>query len=70
MDIDSIKIKKFCDLTGETEAAVRHLINDGVWLDGREYTRMPNGRLWISIKGFENWINKNRKKIPAAFKNR
>lgn len=70
MDIDKVKIKKFCSLTGETEAAVRHFINDGVWLDGREYIRLPNGRLWISISGFEQSIEKHRKKIPPAFKNR
>lgn len=70
MDIDSLRIKKFCELTGWTEDAIRHLINDGVWLDGREYIRMSNKRLLVSIEGYETWVNKNRKKIPAAFKNR
>jgi len=70
MNIDSLRIKKFCEMTGWTEDAVRHLINDGVWMEGREYTRMPNKRLLVSIEGYEAWVGKSRKKIPAAFKNR
>lgn len=70
MDIDSLKIKKFCELSGWTEASVRHMINDGVWMDGREYIRMPNKCLFISIKGYEAWISHYKQKIPHAFRYR
>ncbi len=70
MDIDSLRIKKFCDMTGWTEKAVNHMISDGVWLDGKEYTRLKNKRLLISIKGYEDWVSNQKQKIPPAFKNR
>ncbi len=68
MDIDSLKIKKFCELSGWTESAVRHMINKGLWTDGLEYVRMPNKCLYVSIKGYEGWINRNRRKVPASFR--
>jgi len=68
MDLDSLRIKKFCELTGWTEDAVRHLINDGVWVNGREYTKISDRRLVISIKGYESWINKNKPVIPPSFR--
>lgn len=68
MDIDSIKVKKFCELTGYTPAAIHLKISRGVWLNGREYTKAPDGNILVSIKGYEDWINKSREKIPACMK--
>jgi hypothetical protein len=45
-------------LTGLTEKAIRRKIEDGKWLDGREYRRSPDGGIFISIKGFQAWIEK------------
>ncbi len=66
MDIDSLRINKFCELTGWTEKSVRCMIEKGTWIDGREYTRMPNRRIVISIKGYETWINHNKKAVPRT----
>jgi len=68
MDIDSLRIKKFCDLTGWTEAAIRHMINDGVWMDGKEYFKITERRIVISIKGYEAWIQKNKPVTPPSFR--
>jgi len=68
MTIDSIKIKKFCELTGYTPNAIKMKIHRGIWLNGREYTKAPDGNILISIKGYENWINKSRELIPASMK--
>lgn len=42
--------------TGFTEKAIRRKIQDGVWLAGREYRKGPDGRIFISIKGFTSWV--------------
>lgn len=70
MDIDSIRIKKFCEETGWSEKAVRCMIEKGVWIDGREYTRMPNRRIIISIKGYEAWVSHNKKTVPRTLQHR
>ena len=68
MEIDSIKIAKFCTLTGWTEDAVRGRMKRGDWIDGREYVKVGNTIL-ISIKGYEKWVNKSRASVPACFVN-
>ncbi|WP_193099453.1 excisionase [Burkholderia sp. Z1] len=43
-------------ITGLTEKAIRRKIEDGKWIEGREYRRSPDGGVYISVKGFEKWI--------------
>ena len=43
-------------LTGLTQPAIRTKISRGVWLQGREYVRAPDGHVMIDIKGFEQWV--------------
>lgn len=47
-------------ITGFTEKAIRRKIQEGVWLEGREYTRSPDGRILISIKGYTSWVERGR----------
>ena len=41
---------------GLTEKAIRNKIADGVWVEGREYRRAPDGRIYISVKGVTAWV--------------
>lgn len=43
-------------ITGLTEKAIRRKIEDGKWIEGREYRRSPDGGVFISIKGYVQWI--------------
>ncbi|WP_081259283.1 excisionase [Burkholderia territorii] len=43
-------------ITGLTEKAIRRKIEDGKWLEGREYRRSPDGGIFISIKGHQQWV--------------
>lgn len=45
-------------VTGLSEKAIRRKIEDGKWLDGREYRRSPDGGIFISIKGYSSWVEK------------
>lgn len=47
-------------ITGLSEKAIRRKIEDGKWLDGREYRRSPDGGIFISIEGFAKWVAKDR----------
>lgn len=67
MGIDSLRINKFCELTGWSEAAIRQRIQRGEWIDGLEYVRI-NKTLLISIKGYESWVEKNRETVPDCLK--
>jgi hypothetical protein len=45
-------------VTGLTEKAIRRKIEEGKWLEGREYRRSPDGGIFISIKGYASWVEK------------
>ena len=43
-------------VTGLSEKAIRRKIEVGVWLEGREYVRGPDGHIYISIEGYTAWV--------------
>lgn len=47
-------------ITGLTEKAIRRKIEDGKWIEGREYRRSPDGCIFVSMKGFEQWVEKGQ----------
>ena len=53
--IKYILIPKFCELTGYTEKAVRHKINDGVWLQDIHYSRAGDRRIKINLEAYNKW---------------
>lgn len=53
--LDKVTIPRFVELSGYTEEAVHKKIERGVWLQDREYVRAPDGRILISLQGFDKW---------------
>lgn len=43
-------------ITGLSEKAIRRKIEDGKWLEGREWRRSPDGGIFISMKGYQQWV--------------
>jgi hypothetical protein len=64
MDVDPapyVTVKLAAQLTGLSEKAIRRKIEEGKWLDGREYRRSPDGGVFISIKGYSAWVEGGRR---------
>jgi len=51
-----VQIAKFCEETGYTARAVETKIHRGVWVEGRQYRRAPDGRILIDMEGYEKWV--------------
>lgn len=51
-----VLIARFCELTGYTVKAVEGKIATGVWIEGRQYRRAPDGRILVDMEGFEKWV--------------
>lgn len=51
-----IRIPKFVELTGYTARAVETKISRGVWLEGKQYRRAPDGSILIDMEGYEKWV--------------
>ena len=47
-------------MTGLSQGAIRRKIQEGKWLEGREYRRSPDGGVFISIKGFARWVESGK----------
>jgi len=45
-------------ITGLTEKAIRRKIEEGKWVEGREYRRSPDGGIFVSIEGYSKWVEK------------
>ncbi len=43
-------------LTGYTKDAIETKINRGIWVEGREWRRAPDGRVLIDMRGYEKWV--------------
>lgn len=47
-------------ITGLSAKAIRRKIEDGKWIEGREFRRSPDGGVFISIKGYQQWVESAR----------
>jgi len=43
-------------MTGLSAAAIRTKIARGVWVEGREYVRAPDGHVMVDMRGYERWV--------------
>lgn len=57
---DYVTINMAATLTGYSPKAIRRKIESGVWLEGREFRRAPDGHVLISVKGYELWVERGR----------
>lgn len=51
-----VTIAKAAELTGLTDKAIRRKIEEGRWLEGVHYRRSPDGGIFISMKGYVQWL--------------
>lgn len=51
-----VTIAKASELTGLSEKAIRRKIEDGKWIEGHHYRRSPDGGIFISMKGYVQWL--------------
>lgn len=62
--IGYVTIRKFSELSGYTEEAIRPKIKRGIWLENRVWRKAPDARVLISIEGFESWVEKGLAGAP------
>lgn len=43
-------------ITGLSEKSIRRKIEEGKWVEGREYRRSPDGGILISMRGYAQWV--------------
>jgi len=53
-----VTIRKFSELTGYTENAIRSKIKRGDWLQDQFWVKAPDGRILIDVTAYERWANR------------
>ncbi|KTC99205.1 hypothetical protein [Legionella erythra] len=53
-----VKLKKYCQDSGDTANAVHAKRKKGVWLDGIQCKIGPDGNVWINLAEVEKWVEK------------
>ena len=59
-------LPKAAELTGYSEKAMRRKIEDGVWLEGHEYVRAPDGRILVDMDAFNRWARGEPRELRRA----
>lgn len=56
--------------TGYSVKAMRRKIEEGVWREGLEWVRAPDGHVMVSMEGYRRWVEQaagsRRGKAPSA----
>lgn len=48
-------------VTGLTEGAITKKMDAGVWREGHEYRKAPDGKRYVDLRGYERWVEGGRK---------
>jgi hypothetical protein len=55
-----VRPRLFAQITGYTVDAVTTKVKRGVWLEGHEFVKAPDGNILIDLKGYEKWAANQR----------
>lgn len=50
----TVELAALC--TGLSAKAIRRKIEEGIWLEGQEYHRGPDGRVYVDLEGYDKWV--------------
>lgn len=56
-----VLIPLFSSLTGYTPKAIRRKIEDGVWVEGGQFRRAPDGHILMDLQGYYEWVEKRKR---------
>jgi len=51
-----VTIRKFAELTGYSEDAVRAKLKNGIWVETQHWRKAPDGRILIRLDAFHHWV--------------
>lgn len=51
-----VRLPLFEAITGYSEKAVRRKIEEGVWVEGRQYRKAPDGHILVDLEGYHAWV--------------
>lgn len=65
MSVNWVTVKKFAELSGYSEQAIRRKIERKVWPEDKVWHRAPDRRSLISIEGYNEWVQSAPGSVPT-----
>jgi len=56
-----VKLKKYCETSGDSVDAVHAKRKKGMWLNGVQCKVGPDGNLWINLLEVDKWVENGNK---------
>lgn len=53
-----VMIRVYAAMSGLSAKAIRRKIEDGVWVQDREYVRAPDGHIYVDREGVHRWLRR------------
>jgi len=63
-----VKLKKYCQVSGDTSNAVHAKRKRGMWLDGIQCKLGPDGNIWINLGEVEKWVENGNKATNCSLR--
>lgn len=63
-----VKLKKYCELSGDTPDAVHAKRRKGQFVDGVHCRIADDGNLWINTEAVERWVEQGAKATASALR--
>ena len=63
-----VKMKKYCQESGDTANAVHAKRKKGMWLDGIQCKIGPDGNIWINLFEVERWVENGNKAMNTRLR--
>lgn len=66
-----VKLKKWCEMSGDTPPAIYARISKKIWREGLHYSKTDAKTIWINTEESQKWINSKGSThvvIPSASK--
>jgi hypothetical protein len=54
-----VLIPVFAQMTGYSDKAIRRKIEEGVWIEGKQYKKAPDGRITMNLQEYYKWVEQN-----------
>lgn len=53
--LKSVKLKKYCELSGDTRDGFNGKIKKGIYIEGIHYKKMNDGVIWVNLGMIDEW---------------
>ncbi|MFB9242400.1 excisionase [Massilia antarctica] len=63
-----VKLKKYCELSGETSDAVHSKRRKGQFIDGIHSKIAGDGNLWINVEAVEKWVEQGSRSAISVLR--